>query len=295
MHHTAFELQNRFGLRLRGDVRTRDRHEQRPVVVCCHGFKGFKDWGFWPWVGARLAAAGFTAVQFNFSGSGVGANLLEFDELEVFARDTVSKQLDDLGVVLDALFAGGMARGCADLRHVMLLGHSRGGGVAVLRARADARIDAVATWAAVSKVLRWSEAERRVWRTQGFMSVPNARTGQDMRVGTALLDDLEFNAGGYDLVRAASELRVPLLVAHGDADETVPAAEGSALYGAAPDSSKEFLLLPRAGHTFGAEHPWKGSNPALDRLVAHTIDWLQRVSSRSALAASQRARSADSD
>src|SRR5262245_3739806 len=184
MHHSVFELENRIGLRLRGDVRSLDPYTRRPVVVCCHGFKGFKDWGFWPWVSARLAAAGFTAVQFNFSGSGVGANLLEFDELDVFARDTVSQQLDDLGVVLDALFAGSIAARCADTSRVVLLGHSRGGGVTVLRARDDARINAVATWAAVSKVQRWSAAERLVWRKQGFMSFPNARTGQDMRVGT---------------------------------------------------------------------------------------------------------------
>ena len=37
-----------------------------------HGFKGFKDWGFFPHLADRLARAGLVAVSFNFSGSGVG-------------------------------------------------------------------------------------------------------------------------------------------------------------------------------------------------------------------------------
>jgi fermentation-respiration switch protein FrsA (DUF1100 family) len=96
-----------------------------------------------------------------------------------------------------------------------------------------------------------------------------------MRIETPLLDDLAANPGRLDVLRAASELHVPLLIVHGDADESVPAWEGTAIAGAAPPAA-EFLLLPGAGHTFGAVHPWQGPTPALERAAAHTVAWLAR-------------------
>ena len=35
----------------------------RPVAVLVHGFKGFMDWGFFPHLSRRLAAAGFVAAS----------------------------------------------------------------------------------------------------------------------------------------------------------------------------------------------------------------------------------------
>jgi len=72
----------------------------------CHGLKGFKDWGFFPYVVERLARAGFAAVSFNFSGSGVGGDGERFDELERFAHNTYSQELQDLHIVLDAVTNG---------------------------------------------------------------------------------------------------------------------------------------------------------------------------------------------
>jgi pimeloyl-ACP methyl ester carboxylesterase len=275
MHAIAFEIRNRQGWPLRGDLRFTDPPGPRPVVVVCHGFKGFKNWGFFPWLGARLAAAGYLSVCFNFSGSGIGPDLENFTELDRFAADTVSQQVSDLGTVLDAVGAGALGGANADPARVALLGHSRGGAVALLRGRDDARVRAVAVWASVSHAQRWSADERAAWRERGYAEFLNARTRQVMRIGTPLLDDLATNAGRLDVLRAASQLRVPLLIVHGDADESVPAWEGTAIAGAAPPAA-EFLLLPGAGHTFGAVHPWQGPTPALERAVEHTLAWLAR-------------------
>lgn len=276
MRSLAFELTSRSGLPLRGDVRWRDTPGALPAVVVCHGFKGFKNWGFFPWIGAQLADAGFVSICFNFSGAGVGPSLYEFDELHRFAADTISAQIDDLGTVIDALHAGRFAPAPIRADRVAVLGHSRGGGIAVARAREDRRVQAVAAWAPVSRARRWPEEEIAAWRARGYQDFPNTRTGQMMRIGTALLDDLEANTARFDLLRAASELHVPFLIVHGSADLSVPAWEGSALYGAAPSRTTEYLLIPGAGHTFGAEHPWKGPTAHAHRALGHTIDWLHR-------------------
>ena len=62
---------------LRGDVFLPEGDSILPVVVCCHGFKGFKDWGCWPSVAIKIAEAGFAVITFNFSRNGVGSVLFK--------------------------------------------------------------------------------------------------------------------------------------------------------------------------------------------------------------------------
>ena len=58
--------------------------ESAPCIICVHGFKGFKDWGFWPYTGKFFAENGFFVLTFNFSHNGIGDNLTEFTELQKF-------------------------------------------------------------------------------------------------------------------------------------------------------------------------------------------------------------------
>jgi len=58
---------------------------------------------------------------------------------------------------------------------------------------------------------------------------------------------------------------VPWLLVHGTGDESVSFVEAERLAAAGSRSKMRFLPIEGAGHTFGAAHPWAGSNPALDR------------------------------
>src|SRR5437867_37253 len=59
-----------------------------------------------------------------------------------------------------------------------LVGHSRGGGIAILQAARDPRVRALVTWAAISSVERWPAPQRSSWRAAGKTDIQNARTGQ---------------------------------------------------------------------------------------------------------------------
>jgi pimeloyl-ACP methyl ester carboxylesterase len=274
MRSTPFELPNRSGLPLRGDTRCIEGSARLPVVVVCHGFKGFKDWGCFPYVRDRFAEAGFLAVGFNFSGSGVGADLENFTELDRFAADTISAQVDDLRCVLDAVDSGAIGAGRADARRIAVLGHSRGGGDAILCAHRDRRIRAVITWAGISTTRRWSDAEARDWRARGYTEVLNSRTGQVLRMNTTFLDDVDAHADQLDILKAVAGLEAPLLVVHGEDDTSVPVSEARALHGAARPGRAELLTIAGTGHTFGAVHPWKGPTPELNRALEHSVVWL---------------------
>ncbi len=253
---------------LRVDVRSGARAgDPRPAVVICHGFKGFKDWGFFPRAAERLAVAGFTAVSFNFSGSGVGEDGESFDELDRWGRQTVTGDLADLATVTDYV---------ADLGTpwIGLLGHSRGGATALLHAARDDRVKSLVTWAAVCRYLRWSEEDIELWRRDGKLDVVNLRTGQVLPIQRSLLDDLEANgAGTLDVLGAAARLRVPWLIVHGAADESVPTDDARRLREASvvAGGKSELLLIEGTGHTFGVRHPWAGSSAEFDRVLTRTV------------------------
>jgi len=253
------------------DVRSAGRNTSRPAVLVVHGFKGFKDWGMFPHLAERLARAGFSAVTFNLSGSGVDDGG-EFSLPDRFGHNTFSAELQDLQRVLDALLSG--ALGVPVPSTLALVGHSRGGGIAVLQTARDSRIRALVTWAAISRVERWPEDERRAWRARGHTEIQNARTGQILPLYTDVLDDIEHNAETLDIGAAAARIRVPWLIIHGSEDESVGFTEAETLKAASRRKKTQLLAIERGGHTFGATHPWRSATAELDLVFDATLDWL---------------------
>ena len=250
------------------DVRAGGRESPRPAVVVVHGFKGFKDWGLWPPFAERLARAGFTAVTFNLSGSGVD-DTGEFVFPERFGHNTFSAELQDLRRVVDALAAGEL--GVAPPTRLGLLGHSRGGGIAVLQAAADRRVRALVTWAAISTVERWPAAQRdgvarrggergeeRPHRPDPAASIPTCSTTSSAtpRRSTSRRPPARSRCRGSSCT-APRTRRCRCARASGSPRRR-PAAP-----------------LPRrstgAGHTFGAAHPWRGATPELERVEDATL------------------------
>jgi pimeloyl-ACP methyl ester carboxylesterase len=273
IRRTEFELYNKDGDPIRGDVWSGGHAKGKAAIVICHGFKGFKNWGFFPYTAEQLVeGAGYPVVQLNFSGCGVGPDLENFTELDKFERNTFSKELDDLKLVLDAAEAGELP-GLLSRERFGLLGHSRGGISTIVTAAEDPRVAALVTWNAIANIDRYSEEQKEEWRRVGRIELLNARTGQMMPVGVALLEDAERNAERFDLGRAAARLEVPYLIVHGEDDESVSIADGERLAAAAPAESTRFERIKHGSHTFGAVHPFAGTTEQLDRAVDLSAGW----------------------
>lgn len=269
-----FELANGNGDPIRGDLWNSEASSVDDVaIVVCHGFKGFKDWGFFPYVAEQLTQrTGQPVITFNFSGCGVGADLESFTELDKFERNTFTQELHDVRVVLDAAQAGELPGGMTPGRFG-LLGHSRGGISAVITGAEDSRVACLVTWNAVAYADRWSDKERNEWQRNGRIEILNSRTGQLLSLGIDLLRDTEKNAQRLDVLSAVSRLRVPYLVIHGTDDESVSVADGVRLAEAGQPSTTRLQLLEGGGHTFGAVHPFQGSTKHLARAVEVTAEW----------------------
>jgi len=258
------------GPTIRGDLRFLADTEPRTAVVVCHGFKGFKDWGFFPPLAREIAQHGHAAVTFNFSGSGVGPDGRDFSALNLFAENTHSRNVREIGFILALLRSRRLLR--RPPGRIALVGHSRGGGEAVLAA-ATADVDALVTWSAIATVDRWPDADVTTWRRGETVKIRNARTGQQMPIQPSFWQDIEQNRDRLDIEAAARRAGAPWLIVHGEDDESVDVGDARRLHDATGGRA-ELLLVPEAGHTFGATHPCDEITPALRVAFDATLRWL---------------------
>lgn len=275
---TPFELLNSSGDRISGNIHLPQSpaHSPSPVVVICHGFKGFKEWGFFPHIAETFAQHGFSAIRFNFSHNGVEDDSDFFTRLDLFAHSTFGKELEDLGAVLDSIEKGALPHSAQlNPEQIAILGHSRGAVATLLEGPRHSGVRALATWGGISDCQRWDEETRRHWREQGQLLVSNVRTSQQMPIDVSVLDDLEAHPEEYDILSHVQNLAIPFLVVHGDEDETVPFSEALLLHDATPRGLRKLQLIPGAGHTFGAVHPFKEPSESLEDALRATIEWFQ--------------------
>lgn len=270
-------IKNRHGDNLTADLRYPAGSKELPIVIFVHGFKGFKDWGGFPYIFEKIASKGFFVVSFNFSYNGVGEvenEQSEFTRLELFAQNTFSRELDDLGSVIDYLFENKDAYGY-NTGSIALIGHSRGGGIAVLKAGEDKRVTKLVALAAVSDFNRYSEAQKSRWKDKGYFEVMNARTKQVMRLNYTLYEDLEQNSERLNIEKAMERADIPALIIHGTVDLSVDYSNAEALYAHSNKNKTKLVILEKTGHTFGVVHPYAGTTKALEEVLQLTIDFLK--------------------
>lgn len=276
MLRKSFTLINHSNEYIRGDLRYREDARNVPAIIICHGFKGFKDWGFFPYVSEVLANAGYAIVSFNFSRNGIGADPFSFTELDKFAENNYSHELADLETVYNAIKNNKLGSGIFDPENIGMLGHSRGGGIAVLYCRRNSDISTLVTWAAIARVNRYSAEEIELWKKQGYTEIANKRTKQIMRLNRIHIDDIEKNEKELDILAAASELDIPVLIIHGDQDEAIPLAEARQLYDSLASAEKQIEIIESGTHTFNITHPMDSRSPQFETALDLTESWFDK-------------------
>lgn len=276
----SLKIPNRHGDNLVSDFRFLKTRldDLMPLVIFCHGFKGFKDWGCFPYMLDKIAAEGNFVVSFNFSYNGVGEqgnDLMEFTRLERFAENTFTRELEDLGSVIDYLEMH-REKYLYDLNNIILIGHSRGGGIVILKASQDKRIKKLITLASVSTFDRYSDRLKADWKKTGYWEVQNSRTGQMMRMNVSLLEDIENNPETLDIEKAAENINIPWLIIHGTEDISVDYSSAETLNTLNKSGKSELKLLENAGHTFGAVHPFEGTTKKLEEVIILVNEFIKK-------------------
>ncbi|MBI5852371.1 MAG: alpha/beta fold hydrolase [Planctomycetes bacterium] len=247
-----------------------------PLAIFVHGFTISCEWGFWPELARRLAASGIASLRFNASGDGFGADLRTVDAIEAVAVNTYGKELVDLASVR----AYANREPDLDARRAALVGHSRGGAVALLHARDDGRYRALALWAASDKLLRFNPSRKALWRARGAIDVTHFALDRRVPLLRDALDEVEDDPSRFDVLAATASLASPVLVMHGAMDRAISVGGAHAIARAGRHPRSRLRIFDDAGHSFGARDPLPESAhdfPArLTRLLDETVAFLAR-------------------
>ncbi len=220
------EIRNAQGERLDYTFHARGGSSKN-IVVIGHGVTGNKDRPFVVALAEGLARAGISALRFSFSGNGASGGK--------FVDSTISKEVEDLGAVLDALSG----------YTVCYVGHSMGGAVGVLRASRDERIKFLVSLAGMVHTKAFAQREfGAVKPGEGFMwDEPACPLSQ------AYMDDLtKINS----LVDRAPQIHAPWLLVHGTTDDVVPIQDSHDIFAKA-NEPKQLIEIKDSNHVFGGE------------------------------------------
>lgn len=253
------------------DVFYKPNHQPKNIIIFCHGYKGFKDWGAWDLMSKSFVEDNYFFIKFNFSHNGTTTdNPLEFGDLEAFGNNNYSKELDDLETVIDWCFTSEEFQKDMNLNEITLLGHSRGGGIVCIKAEEDERVKKVISLAGVSDYKRRTATtgELKEWKENGVKYVLNGRTGQQMPHFYQFYEDFIANENRLTIHRAVKNLKKPFCILHGDGDTSVSVTEAQNLYDWS--ITGKLHIIENANHIFGAKHPWtdKDLPKDLEKVVA---------------------------
>ncbi len=166
----------------------------------------------------------------NYRGNGGSEGREEFGGADV--RDVLN------------LIALGRAQPWWDGKNIFMLGWSRGGMMAYLALKAGAELNAVAIGAGITDLI-----------------AGNARRPEMEKLGERLIPDYEANREAALRERSAlywpEKLNAPLLILHGDADETVEVSEARELVTKLEALGKEVRYVEYAGGDHALKKHWK--------------------------------------
>jgi len=268
-------LQSPHGRPFLTDVFYIENNQKKPVVIFSHGFAGFKDWGAFNLMARAFAEAGFVFVKHNFSHDGTTIDQpTEFADQEAFGNNNFTKELDDLGVVIDWVCSETfpVAKNEVNTDQIYLIGHSRGGGIVTLKAGEDPRVKKVAPWNSVNEFGKyWKKEEMEKIKNDGVIYVTNSRTKQSLPIYWQMYEDYFAHLKRLYIPDVVKSLTIPMIIIHGTNDETVPFSAAQEMKEWKPDA--ELVAIEGANHVFGARHPWaEDTMPAdLNKAVTETV------------------------
>jgi len=265
------------------------------VVVIAHGFKGYKDYGMFPRLARDFAAAGHVAHRFNFSHSGMTNDVATFARPDLFERATWNKDVFDLTQVLGAIDRGELK---GRERPMFVFGHSRGGVTALLTAArltylrtvpdqpkatptAVGPLRGAITLAAPSSCNPLMPDQQAELLEQGWIESPSSRTGQRLRIGRGFLQEQLDDLAGHDLLAHVARIACPILIIHGDADETVP-VDAARQIARAAGRRASVKLIAGGDHVFNTPNPLREDQPTslqLKAAIDATLEFIGRTGS----------------
>ncbi|MFT6502365.1 MAG: pimeloyl-ACP methyl ester carboxylesterase [Crocinitomicaceae bacterium] len=221
------------------------------LIVFIHGYMGYKDWGCWNLVQSYFVENNYGFLKYNVShNGGTLDNPIDFEDLNSFANNSYSKEVLDFEAILEMIQAK-----FDTIPETHLIGHSRGGGIALLQSE-NKLVSKICSWAGISSIAsRFPKGELlEQWKTEGIRYYQNGRTKQAMPHLFDQYLDYVSNKDRLDIKSYCKSSKKKTLVIHGDNDASIKIVEGESL---ANWLGVELTVVKNTQHTFDASQPWK--------------------------------------
>jgi uncharacterized protein len=231
---TDVSFLNYLGERLSGTYHRPDTPSEYGIVLG-HCFTCTRHTGILREAGARLTAAGFHVLRFDFSGNGQSEG--------VFIETSYTRYITEMEAAANFLKTYGV-------KWLGFAGHSMGAAISVLAASRLSGIQAVCAIAGrltgMDPSRIFSPDQRRQFQETGRLEFVSR--GRQLELDNRFLSDML----SHDMRAAVASLNIPLLVVHGTQDEIVPADQAMQAQLINPEHS-HLIMITGADHFFSQE------------------------------------------
>ena|SRR3989344_6967677 len=207
-----------------------------PTVILVHGFGGGTHELKNKFMCEALVENGFAAFMFDFYDKPNGVSEFPIEET------SVSLQLK----ILKAATVFAATRAFVEPTQIGLVGHSLGGMTVLLYAPIDQRIKALVVQSGVSDFHLIKSYNNPEWKQKGYMLFE--KSWGEMKINYSFIED----GRKFDVYTKAKEIRCPVLVVHGDKDESVPLEQSQKLMRFLKKRDK-LVVIPGAPHGYKDE------------------------------------------
>ena len=250
------------------------------IVIIINGHNGFYNYGMFPYLQESLANNSISSYSFNFSHGGITGDRDYFDDLDKYQKNCMRLEVEDVMCVLRHLHSGKFEKH----DKVFLLAHSLGGVPAIFSAKKtqdeNIFISGVALISTVKQLNFWPGEMIEEWKQNKVYYKKNNRTKQLLPQGEEFLNEVLHSNSKWNVENEIKKLTVPVLIVHGENDESVPAEHGRKQFEWIHANYKNSFLriVTGATHTYNTKHPFQGATPQLEEMIAAVINFIRTTS-----------------
>ncbi|MBI2676127.1 MAG: alpha/beta fold hydrolase [Candidatus Aenigmarchaeota archaeon] len=240
------------GQKIRGILHL-PRNKPTVLIIMSHGWGGNRlgTWNsFFVRAAREFAKKGYAVFRFDFRGSG--------DSDGIFEKQTITSMLKDLDTATDHFSRNSEMKA----KNIILIGHSQGGYVSLLKAAQDKRIRSLILWMGRISDLK------EYWGSMWFEEME--RKGYFHSFENKITSEYAEDSLKYKSLEAAKKIRIPVGMIYGESDSFIPPSEGMKLF-TVLKGQKELKIIESLDHEFSGEENMK-------KVITVTLKWLGKWS-----------------
>ena len=261
MKEKIIEFENE-GEKIKGILALPDRKTEK-IVIIVHGFTATKKGPGNSFVklAKKLAENGFAALRFNFRYT--DENFTEFEKM------TISSEVADLNLIIKKMKE--------EFKKIGLVGESLGATISILCY--SNKIDCMVFWYPAiflkeTKVSKWLASKEALeeLKLKGYVTGYKKSLGKYYKIGKDFVEEHKK----LNLLPIIKKITCPVLLIHGDKDETVnleQSKKGIKLFGS---RNKKLEIIEGMGHAFWDEKGIIKREDFIDKAIELTIKWVIR-------------------